>query len=380
MIIKEFAYIIKLSFFSILFRFIPINNRKIVISNFKGNPVGNEGYLIIRELNKRGIDFDCVWLVKEESTTKEKGIRFVKNGTILSIKELATAKIWIDNQRKDLGIIKRANQYYIQTWHGSGPVLKCIEKDAVDSLGKKYVLAAKMDSKMADVLVAGSTIQEKRYRDSFWFNGEIIRADLEGIKVGESLTLDRRKEILSLLEIKDDVNIVLYAPTFRENQQFYDNLFDANLVLDAFEEHYGGNWIMIIRLHPKDKELYSRFSFTSRIYNGSLYPQADDVIAISNLVITDYSGVMFHAFKQMKNVILYTPDYDQYILKERSVYFDLTELPAPVCHDQSELVNAIMHYDFDAYNTQIVKYVDDIGYYNSGEEVVVDRIINVMES
>lgn len=107
---------------------IAIEDNKIVIDNFNGGSYGCNPKYITEELLKRDKNYDIVWLVKSVKNEIEKGyfpagIRLVGYGTKQALKELASAKLWIDNQRKNYfikkGLTKKEGQYFIQTWHGS---------------------------------------------------------------------------------------------------------------------------------------------------------------------------------------------------------------------------------------------------------------------
>ena len=110
------------------FRLFPIKKNKIVITNYYGKGFGDNGKAIANELHERKLDIDFVWLVEKNDESIPQWIRQVNYYSILSIYELVTAKLWIDNARKRRYVRKRKQQFYIQTWHGTIP-LKRVEKD-----------------------------------------------------------------------------------------------------------------------------------------------------------------------------------------------------------------------------------------------------------
>ncbi|MFQ9037167.1 CDP-glycerol glycerophosphotransferase family protein [Hungatella sp.] len=161
-----------------LFRVFPINNNKIVIASFGGKGYGSEGKAIADRLMEARNDLDIVWLVRNPDEKLPKDIRGIKFASIKAIYEQVTAKVWIDNRRKPGYVRKRRGQYYIHTWHGGGPCLKWVEKDASDTLPREYIEYAINDSKMANLMVSGSDWRTKNMRDSFWYDGEIAKCDL----------------------------------------------------------------------------------------------------------------------------------------------------------------------------------------------------------
>ena len=85
---------------------LPIDENKIVIDNFNGGSYGCNPKYITEELLKRNKNYDIVWLVRSVRNEVRKGyfpqgIRLVGYGTKQGLKELASAKLWIDNQRKN---------------------------------------------------------------------------------------------------------------------------------------------------------------------------------------------------------------------------------------------------------------------------------------
>lgn len=101
-----------------------IQRNKILFENFNGNGFGcNPKYIALEILNRK-LPYDLVWLVKNvHDKNFPKGIRLVDYNSDEAFYEYATAKIWISNYRKyphlKKGLIKKNNQIYIQTWHGS---------------------------------------------------------------------------------------------------------------------------------------------------------------------------------------------------------------------------------------------------------------------
>ncbi|HEM4403762.1 TPA: CDP-glycerol glycerophosphotransferase family protein, partial [Streptococcus suis] len=113
---------------------------------------------------------------KTDTSLFPKGIRTVKYGSIKSIYEWMTAKIWIDNV-KQYYKLKRKGQYYLQTWHG-GVSLKRVEKAVEDSLDIGYVNASKIDSTIIDAMISNSNWQTNDYKTNFWYNGPIFEFGL----------------------------------------------------------------------------------------------------------------------------------------------------------------------------------------------------------
>ena len=357
-----------------LFRIVPINNRKIIVSNHNGMGYGGEGKNIVDYLKKHIGKIDIVWVVKNKSVELPEGIRGVRFNSIRWIYEYATAKIWIDNRRKNIYFRKRKNQYYIQTWHGA-VCIKAVEKDAEKNLPERYVRMAINDSKMADVFISGCEWRTKNYKNAFWYNGEIIKGDLYGCDERKKLISNKKKEICNYFNIPETSRIVLYAPTFRADNRLdcYDVDFES--LIETLQKRFGGEWYAVIRLHPGIARLNSKFKYGDRIKNGSLLPQISDLLDASEILISDYSGVIFEGFYFEKKVILYASDIERYLQEERSLYFDFYKLPSPVAHNNQELNRIVISFNEALYEEKRKYFLNDIGYYQENAIPIIATYI-----
>ena len=102
---------------------LPVQMNKIVCSNFHGKGFGCNSKYIVNELLKRNRDLDIVWLVTDKYEFPD-GVRTVPFNSEEAIKEIATARVLIDNQMKFPGFLKRDDQFFINTWHGAIPFKK----------------------------------------------------------------------------------------------------------------------------------------------------------------------------------------------------------------------------------------------------------------
>lgn len=127
--------------YSLKYHYLPLEN-KIVFLNFDGRGFGCNPKYIALELLKRNCDFDLVWLVNQRDSFMPKSIRQILIDSKESFKELATAKVIINNVKGEINFNKRKGQFYIQTWHaGFSP--KLLENDAFDTLPDSYLCESK---------------------------------------------------------------------------------------------------------------------------------------------------------------------------------------------------------------------------------------------
>ncbi|MDE7213056.1 MAG: CDP-glycerol glycerophosphotransferase family protein, partial [Anaeroplasmataceae bacterium] len=316
---------------------------------------------IAEEFIKQKLDYKLVWLVRDMSSVFPKEIKKVKYGSLRAYFELATAKIWIDNIRNGLRTPKKKKQFYIQTWHGSIP-LKKIERAAEDLLDKGYIKKAKKDGKITNLMLSNSKWATELYRNDFWYNGPILEAGVprEDVLVGNVEIY--KKKVLDFFNVQSNTNIVLYAPTFRQVRNMQNFTFDYEAVVQELERKFNDNYVILIRLHPNDAMLYKNIKETEKVKNASAYPDMQELLLASNILITDYSSTMFEFSILNKMVLIFARDLEDYLKTEREMYFNILDLPFPIARNDEELINTIKELNQDSYKAGVDAFLDQLGY------------------
>lgn len=344
----------------VLCRIFPIQNNKIVFCNMWGNGYGDNPKYITEELIKTDM-YDLVWLVKDiYDKSLPDGVRKVKYGSFKAVYELSTARIWVDNARKYLSTIKKKSQYYIHTGHGGVP-LKRVEADApLDNLGAWYVATAKHDSKLIDLIITNSKFKTQICEQSYWYHGEIVEWGSPKIEALKKKDKGIEDKVRKSLHIEKDVNIALYAPTFRKDVTDLSWMIsDFRSLRNTLIRAWGGKWIILARLHPNcaEKAVYAQIE-DEEVIEASSYPDMQELLTASEILITDYSGTMFEMMQIGKAVFLYTPDRDFY---ERGSYFEWSELPFPLSVSEKQLNNQILNFSMDDYFKRYESFKKRIG-------------------
>ena len=364
-----------------VFSIFPIKKNKIVFVSYYGNDYGDNGKYIVEELKRRNDNVEIVWILKKELIQNNKlpeNVRPVAYRSVKSVFELQTAAVWIDNARKTYGI-KRKNQIYIQTWHGM-VALKRIEKDAEAALSSKYVRNAKRDSKMADVILSGCDFFTKLCKNAFWYKGEILKCGSPRLDVLFHQTEEKNKNVKNILGIDENKKVVLYAPTFRSNKNTECYIQNYEKLISVLEEKTGEGWVFLVRLHPNVSKMTGFVSYSEKVINVTDYPDLYELIPLSDIVISDYSSLMFDSALILKPVFLYTTDISEYIA-DRNFYFDIEKLPFPLAHSMQELLENIVNFDEQRYRENVKRFNGDVGYYENGTAAatVVDRILKSIQ-
>lgn len=358
-----------------LMRLCPINPNKIVFCTAKGKRYGDNSMYISDELLKRKKGYKIVWLLNKnvEEDIPDGVIRRNYNFFTV-IYELCTAKIWVDTNMKDLGFLKRKGQLYIQTWHGSYGL-----KKVGGDLGKEwspidwrlYQYAAKR----TDVMVSNSKRTTEIYRRAFWFEGTIIEQGSPRNDIFFKENGQLKKKVYRYFNLNDQ-RIALYAPTYRNNYRTDDYKLDYTKLRNALAKRFGGNWVILVRLHPNNLMDAADFiKYTDVIINASEYSVMQELLVVSDVLITDYSSCMFDFATTEKPCFIYATDVACY-KTERDNYFELEDLPFSVAENNEQLENVIISFDEEQYKNRLRFLFKRVGLNETGHasEIVADYI------
>lgn len=369
-----------------LFERIELANQKIVFVNFMGKGYSCNPKYIAQEILRQNLPFDLVWLVNDLNEPMPEKIRKVQYGSVDSVYELATAKVIVTNTKNLLPFPnKKPGQYFIMTWHGS-PAFKSIEKDAEKNLSPTYVKESKLNSAITDLMLTNSQEHFEEIRRAFWYRGEILKCGLPRNDIFFNHSPELVANIKRALNVSDGNKIIIYAPTFRDDVatllEAYK--FNAKKLLQAVTEKFGGKWSLLIRLHPNVSRMNlpdNFFGDSENIINATNYPDIQEIIIASDILISDYSSLIYDFMISRKPVFIFAKDFDTYP-KERGfkqLYFDL---PYKINRTEDELFACIESFDKAALEPAIKNFLDKLKPFDTGHasEAVVERIKEVIEN
>ena len=365
----------------LVFSHLPIQKKKIVFISFSANGYGDNPKYIAEELLKSSTKFKLIWLVKgkKEAESVPNGIKAVRFQSLASFFHIATAKVWVNNCRK-FYYSKRRKQYYINTWHGFA--LKQIEKDTAQTLGEAYVNMAIADSKVTNLYLSDSHFMTGIYQNSFWYSGEVAEFGAPRNDIILNQEDDKiRKKVLSAFSLSDDKKVILYAPTFRADLSLDCYSLDYDRLKAICEKRFGASCIILVRLHPKiTAKAPDVCKYTNTVLNASPYPDMQELLAAADIVITDYSSLMFDFALSLKPCFQFATDIEDY-KADRNFYFDIESLPFPLAVSNEELEKNIETFDEDAYKKDVEAFFDKVGMIRDGQasKKCVERIISVCQ-
>ena len=360
----------------LVMRIFPIQQNKIVCCNMKGKRYGDNPKYIADEIIRQNLNYEIVWLMKDEyDVDLPKEIRRGKYHLLSIIYELATAKFWIDSNPKHVGMLKRKDQYYIQTWHGSYGFKK-VYGDIPDKISYFDKRSIQYNSKIQDLVISNSRTATDIFRRAFWYQGEILECGSPRNDIFYENTEIYVQKVKSYFQLNDQ-KIVLYAPTYREDFRLADMRLDFERLLDSLGKKYGGNWVVLVRLHPHnimDAEKFMRY--TDKIINATGYTVMQELLVASDILVSDYSSCILDYVTKGKTCFLYATDIKRY-KDERDMYFDMHKLPFPLAENNDELELNILNFNEEQYRTELNQLFEKVALRDNGNacKQVVDWIV-----
>ena len=350
-------------------RLLPVQKNKIVISSYYGRGYSDNPKAIVDELLTRKEDFDIVWLAKNpEKAGVPDGVRVVKYDTPAAIRELSTARIWIDNCRKGARY-KKSGQYYIQTWHGFA--LKRIERDVADKLNTPenaaYAVYAQRDSEQIDVIISDSSFMTEIYKKSFWYDGLVEQVGSPRNDILVNPPSNAKEKIAEALHLPTDCKYVMYAPTFRADGSLDAYDLDYEAVCAACEKRFGGKWIMLVRLHPNVMQQAKNLKFDNKTtFDATAFDDMQLLLAACDCVITDYSSLMFDFALTRRPCFQFATDIDAY-KNDRNFYFPIADTPFPLAKNNTDMVRQIELFDENLYRMDCDEFFEEMGFVLDGK-------------
>lgn len=371
-IIKRKRQAKKLTFLFYLMRIFPINKNKIVFSAFEGDGgYGCNPKYIAEELHRRNSSYKLVWLTHKPKDPVHEFppyVRAVRDTKLLTAFHLSTAKVWVDNYRKPYGTIKRKKQLYIQTWHATIG-FKAVGLYRGDAFPKIARLVSEWDSSLADYFLSNSKYCDDVYPKKLLYNGPTLRVGSPRV---DPLIKDKdelHRKLRERLGIAKDIQLLLFAPTFRGgNQQGVKQVtaeipqIDFNKLIESLNERFGADWKILLRLHPQLSAKLGEMPLLKkdeRLIDVSYMPDISDIMGGCDMVITDYSSCAFDAAFAGIPVLLYADDVEEYIKNRGQFMWKREELPFEIAEDEEALLDNIRSFDQDIYKSRVKFFMEE---------------------
>lgn len=363
---KKIGYVLFAAFF-VIFRLFPLNKKKVFfVATHDDSEEGNIG-IVARAIKERMPEYKLVYL------TKRDGVRHPFSFFIGKAFQLATSKtVFLDNMFMPMAYTpfsKKAK--VVMLWHGTGT----IKKFGMDSdTGEVYRLAKKANKRLTHLIV-NSKRTKKQYMTAFNMPAEkthILGLPRTDLLYDEEKKKELVKEFYREYSELADKRLILYAPTFRDAQS--DNP-QIEIDLEKAKRNLKENEVLMLRLHPFVAGNYTKEDELDGIYNMSSYKGVTTLLLVSDLLITDYSSIIFEYALLDRPMLFYAYDLDDFANNGRDFYEDYEKfVPGKIVKTNDEL---FVNWTSNAVDKSVVKpFVEDNFEYLDGK--CIDRLFELI--
>ncbi|MEV0845806.1 CDP-glycerol glycerophosphotransferase family protein [Streptomyces sp. NPDC049954] len=324
----------------------PLRDAVLFIS-FNGRQFSDSPRAVHEELLRRGSDLEQLWAVRDNQVELPSTVAPVRYWSKEWYDALARARYIVTNAHLPHWVERRPGQVIVQTWHGT--MLKKIGLDIdAPAFDPKYHERLLQESPNWSVLVSANPFSTPILRRAMAYRGEVLET---GYPRNDQLYApdreQRARRTREALGIPAHKKVVLYAPTWRDDQAHRRGQFRLDLQLDTEEaqRRLGADHVLLVRRHSNVVDSVEGAG-NGFVFDVSDYPDIADLYLAADILVTDYSSVMFDYAHLKRPMLFFTYDLEHYRDTLRGFYFDFErEAPGPMLSDSQELITAIRNVD-----------------------------------
>lgn len=365
-----------------VFYILPIKKNRILFESYYGKAYScNPKYISEYLYNADKSKYELIWIfIEPEKYENIEGIKAVKRNSFGHFFYRFTTKIIISNMTDEVYFPKRKQQVVINTWHAGG---------AYKRVGLSYEPTHSKATEWQDNILRNETsyylssselFTKYNIREAYNYEGEVLETGLPR----NDLFFDAEKTALIGQKVRDYFNIqdkvvVLYAPTYRGDfarANAVKEILPYDMVIHAIENKYKKKVVILNRSHYADLNQYGVDN--AFVLNATSYPDMQELLAATDVLITDYSSSIWDFALLGRPCVLYVPDYDQYI-GDRGTYTAIETWPGKIAKNTSELLKIIEQLTGEECRHQAQEHLRMFNSYEKGQacQLVSEKIKEV---
>jgi CDP-glycerol glycerophosphotransferase len=320
----------------------------VIYSSFGGRQYSDNPRMIHEELVRRRLPLEHLWVVRDARCRVPDTARVVRANSREHYEALATARYVVDNDHFPTWFQRRSDQTCLQTWHGTP--LKQLGFDVSDlrNAVRRFEVEWEHHVRNWQYVLSPNRFSTPILRRAYAIEGEILET---GYPRNDVLAAagreDRSREIRHRLGLPDGARVVLYAPTYRDDLSDSQGRYRLEPALDVelLRSAVGEDTVVLFRKHHYcvDPVPATADGFVRDV---SDYPDGTDLMLAADVLVTDYSSMMFDFANTGRPMLFFTYDLDAYRDEIRGFYFDFAaQAPGPLLRTNAELADALRDLD-----------------------------------
>ncbi len=351
-------------------KYTKVDPQTIVFESFGGQAYSDSPKAIYEYMVKAYPQYNYKWILrKPNSTYVPKPAEKIKRSSKKYYEAYSKAGFWVSNARTPLHLYKKENQTYIQTWHGTP--LKRLGNDMAEvkmpgTNTEKYKRNFRNETKRWDVLISPNAYSTEIFQSAFWMDSKDIleigypRNDVLVNKQNDQKYIEKIKRDLN---IPNDKKVILYAPTWRDDEYIQKGKyqFELKINLPKMYEEIGDDYVILLRMHYLIANQIDIKGYEDFAIDVSNYNNVSNLYLISDCLVTDYSSVMFDYGILKRPQIFFAYDLEKYEGELRGFYLDyMKDLPGPITTKADDLIEQLKNIDYikNEYEDNLNKFYD----------------------
>ncbi|WHY91246.1 CDP-glycerol:glycerophosphate glycerophosphotransferase [Neobacillus cucumis] len=361
----------------------PLKENYIIFESFLGKNYSDSPRNIYEYIIDNQLDYKCIWVFNDKNRKIPGNAKVVKRFSLAYYYYFAVSKYWINNMRQPLHLVKREGNVFLETWHGT-PLKKLVfDMKDVYSANPNYKRDFYLQSRAWDYLLSPNHYSSEIFRSAFKFDKEMLefgypRNDLLYAPDKQ----ERTETVKRAIGIPDGKKVILYAPTWRDDD-FYESgkyKFQLQLDLNKMKETLGDEYVVALRLHYFIADEINVEGLEGFAFNLSKYDDIAELYLIADILITDYSSVFFDYANLKRPILFFTYDLDKYRDQLRGFYIDFEkDAPGPLLRTSNAVIEAVSNIEEikKAYSENYAAFYDKFCSWHDGKstEKVVKHVL-----
>ena len=336
---------------TVLFQKMKMKENWVFVESFFGKSYSDSPkYLYEYMYDTYGDRFRYIWCLNERAPEMKGHPSICKRHSLRYIYYLSRSKYFITNTRQPTYYKKRKEAVFLETWHGTPLKKLAFDLDDIMAVNQDHKKLFYKQGKAWDYLISANRFSTDVFERAFCYPREqIIEVGYPRNDILYSESADEiAKEVKAEFGIPEDKRVILYAPTWRDNQFYGAGRYKFTLAMDLerMRKEFGKDSVLLLRTHYHIADNLDITGLEDFVYNGSKYNDVSRLYLASDICITDYSSVFFDYANLKRPMLFFAYDYEDYKGEIRGMYFDMnTELPGPILQTNDELVEALHNID-----------------------------------
>ena len=306
----------------------------VFLESFRGRSGGDNPAAICADLVSHGLDAPVWWSVEDGTVPVPSGADAVVVGSEPWLRALRTAHVIVTNDNLPSWFSKREGQRLLQTWHGT-PIKRLLNDAAPGAVSLVYRRLMARQVPQWDLLLAQNEEARRNLCSAMGYTGDVLVGEYPrnaGLLGGTRVRYQVRAE----LGVPEESPVLLYAPTWRESFRGADGAGPGSL-LDAKALAQRTGAVVLVRSHHMNR-WRAEHNGIAQVIDVSGHPRVEDLMLAADVLVTDYSSIVFDFDLTGRPIVIYAPDLESYRDVERGLYGGWPEAAAwPLARTQSEL-------------------------------------------